>query len=66
MKTNKTPEQIVKEVLIENGIDPTDYTINVVMPGKRLVNNLMSGTLVAIDADTPFCCDPSTETYWSM
>lgn len=38
-------------------------------PAKRktkMVRNLMSGKMVEIDADTPFCCDPSTETYWSM
>jgi hypothetical protein len=32
----------------------------------KQVRNLMSGKMIEIDADTPFCCDPSTETYWSM
>lgn len=32
----------------------------------RTVKNLMSGTDVKIAADTPLCCDPSSETYWSM
>lgn len=35
-------------------------------PKTRMVRSLMSGELVEIDADTPHCCDPSTETYWSM
>lgn len=32
----------------------------------RRVNNLISGEEVEIDVNTPHCCDPSTETYWSM
>lgn len=32
----------------------------------KVVRNLMSGLPVTIDADTPLCCDPSSETYWSM
>lgn len=34
--------------------------------GTKKVRNLMSGKIVEIAADTPHCCDPSTETYWSM
>ena len=30
------------------------------------VKNLMSGKSVEIDADTPWCCNPASETYWSM
>lgn len=30
------------------------------------VKNLMSGKDVQIAADTPLCCNPSSETYWSM
>lgn len=37
-----------------------------VKPKKRKVVNLMTGTEVEIDYDTPMSCDPSTETYWSM
>lgn len=32
----------------------------------RVVNNLMSQKPVDIELDTPLCCDPSSETYWSM
>ena len=32
----------------------------------KTVKNLMTGKLVEIEADTPHCCDPSSETYWSM
>jgi hypothetical protein len=33
---------------------------------KKTVKNLMSGKDVEIDADTPWCCNPASETYWSM
>jgi hypothetical protein len=33
---------------------------------KTVVKNLMSGQPVEITTDTPHCCDPSSETYWSM
>lgn len=35
-------------------------------PKTRKVRNLMSGEMVEIAYDTPLCCDPSSETYWSM
>ena len=34
-------------------------------PKYKTVKNLMSGQEVEIAADTPLCCDPSSETYWS-
>jgi hypothetical protein len=37
-----------------------------VQPKTRKVVNLMSGKEVEIAYDTPLCCDPSSETYWSM
>lgn len=35
-------------------------------PLTKTVVNLMSGKPVEIAYNTPGCCDPSTETYWSM
>ena len=32
----------------------------------KIVKSLMTGADVEIAVDTPHCCDPSTETYWSM
>ena len=32
----------------------------------KTVKNLMTGKLVQIEADTPWCCNPASETYWSM
>ena len=33
---------------------------------KVTVKNLMTGADVEIDRDTPWCCNPASETYWSM
>jgi hypothetical protein len=30
------------------------------------VNSLMTGSPIKQSVNTPMCCDPSTETYWSM
>jgi hypothetical protein len=35
-------------------------------PANKVVKNLMTGENIEIAADTPHCCDPSSETYWSM
>lgn len=34
--------------------------------GMKVVKNLMSGVEISIPEDTPRCCDPSSELYWSM
>lgn len=33
---------------------------------KVTVKNLMTGFDVEIDRDTPWCCNPASEQYWSM
>ena len=33
---------------------------------KKTVKNLMTGKDVQIEADTPWCCNPASEKYWSM
>ena len=33
---------------------------------KKIVKSLMTNEPVMIDADTPWCCNPQSETYWSM
>ena len=35
-------------------------------PKTRVVTNLMPAKLVVIAPDTPWCCNPASETYWSM
>lgn len=44
--------------------DVKDYDTLVVK--KKVVKNLMTGKDVVIDSNTPRCCDPSSELYWSM
>ena len=34
--------------------------------GMKTVKNLMTGKDVQIAADTPWCCNPASESYWSM
>ncbi len=36
------------------------------VPTMKTVVNLMSGKEIQIPHDTPRCCDPSSELYWSM
>lgn len=33
---------------------------------NETVKSLMSGQTIVQSVNTPHCCDPSTETYWSM
>jgi len=37
-----------------------------VQPATKIVKNLMTGKDIEIASDTPYCCDPSSERYWSM
>ena len=41
-----------------------DFKINI--EKTEVVKNLMSGKDVTQSVNTPHCCDPSTESYWSM
>jgi len=34
--------------------------------GTKVVKNLMTGKDVEIAEDTPWCCNPASEAYWSM
>jgi hypothetical protein len=35
-------------------------------PARMTVKSLMTGQDVQIDRDTPWCCNPASETFWSM
>ena len=35
-------------------------------PEMKTVTSYMTGEKVEIPADTPWCCNPASETYWSM
>lgn len=53
-------------------IDPTEYDITDAVTFHRDIEkqetkrNLLSGTEFTQPVNTPLCCDPSSETYWSM
>jgi hypothetical protein len=34
--------------------------------GTRVVKSLMTGQDVVIAEDTPWCCNPASESFWSM
>lgn len=42
-----------------------DYSMDFYPKFKKVIN-IMSGTEIEILTDTPRCCDPSSELYWSM
>lgn len=44
--------------------EASKYTNEVVKMKK--VTNFMSGIEIEIPSNTPRCCDPSSELYWSM
>ena len=51
-QTQKTLEAF--KVLIPNHVFP-----------NKTVKNLMTGKDIEIPVDTPWCCNPASETYWS-
>ena len=54
-----------REVVIVNE-DQVTADFGVLPEDKMIVKNLMTGEPVAIDKDTPWCCNPASETFWSM
>ena len=46
-----------QQKMLKRNVTHTDY---------KEVKNLMTGKDVVIPADTPWCCNPASETYWSM
>lgn len=50
-----------------NGYSVTDKATFLAIPiPMKKVKNLMSGKEIEIPVNTPRCCDPSTELYWTM
>jgi hypothetical protein len=50
---------------VEYGYASEEAYQNTVVKMKK-VKNLMTGVEIEIPSNTPRCCDPSTETFWSM
>lgn len=64
---NRDEEGMKREVReLQNSLYPaTQYRIMWV-PKMMTVKSLMTGEDVQIDRDTPWCCNPASESYWSM
>jgi hypothetical protein len=65
---DRTRAGMVREVheLVFSGLYPVPMFRFEYVPTTKVVKNLMTGKEIEIDADTPHCCNPATETYWSM
>lgn len=55
-------DYIANRLYVDYGIAPEEFEFTL----QKKVINIMSGKEILIDIDTPLCCDPSSETYWSM
>ena len=63
---NMSEQDIKKEAAnLVVGYPTTQFRIEY-HPATKIVKNLMSGKDVEIPYETPRCCDPSSELYWSM
>ena len=58
--SNRNANKVVYYVLAESVYDER-YPV-----GTKIVKNLMTGKDVEIAEDTPWCCNPASESYWSM
>jgi hypothetical protein len=58
MKTSKSVNQT--QTVTVNGV------VTEIKSTEKVVTNMMTQVEIVIDKDTPLCCDPSMETYWSM
>jgi hypothetical protein len=66
--TGRTRAGMVREVheLLFSGLYTVDLYRFDFQPKMKTVKNLMTGKDIQIDRDTPWCCNPASETYWSM
>jgi outer membrane protein assembly factor BamD (BamD/ComL family) len=64
---NRDEEGMKREVReLQSQLYPaTQYRIMWV-PKMMTVKSLITGKDVQIDHDTPWCCNPASESYWSM
>jgi len=66
--TGRTEDSMAREVkeLLMSGLYPVSQYRFEFHPTMKTVTNLMTGKDIQIERDTPRCCDPSSELYWSM
>jgi len=60
-----TPDNGGHNDMAPYGVMTEEAFVNRPRPMKKVVN-LLSGKEVEIAVDTPRCCDPSQELYWTM
>jgi len=61
MKTTKSSKSANQtQIVTVNGVATE------IKSTEKVVTNMMTQVEIVIDKDTPLCCDPSMETYWSM
>ena len=65
---NRDDAEMAQEVRAwQNGSYPVSLGYRIEYhPTMVTVKSLMTGEDVQIDRDTPWCCNPASETYWSM
>ena len=65
---NRDDAEMAQEVRAwQNGSYPVSLGYRIEChPTMVTVQSLMTGKDVQIDRDTPWCCNPASETYWSM
>ena len=65
---NRDDAEMAQEVRAwQNGSYPVSLGYRIEChPTMVTVKSLMTGEDVQIDRDTPWCCNPASETYWSM
>ena len=65
--TARTPAGMVREVheLLFSGLYPVSQFRIEYVPAMKTVKSLMTGQEVQIASDTPWCCNPASESYWS-
>ena len=61
----ETVERELRELAVELYPQKSGWRFDV-QPAMKTVKNLMTGKEVEIASDTPWCCNPASETYWSM
>ena len=65
-------ERSAKMVMTKAGLNENEWTIaetnhfHEKIEKQETRRNLMSGKEFTQPVNTPLCCDPSSETYWSM
>jgi hypothetical protein len=60
MKTTNNVKPITLSTVMVNDVATQ------ILSTQKVVTNLMNQMQIVIDKNTPLCCDPSMETYWSM